>query len=62
MGIYLKICNANYKRDKILLFFEGLPQLILLSSVFGYLSLLIIYKWIIVHIYYKSRTGTMKCR
>jgi len=46
IGIILKGANAIFFRDKTALLHEFLPQLILLLSLFGYMDLLIVLKWL----------------
>jgi len=44
-GIILKFLNSIYFNLKLDLFFECIPQLLLMLSLFGYLSALIFIKW-----------------
>ncbi|RKO96034.1 hypothetical protein CAUPRSCDRAFT_8592, partial [Caulochytrium protostelioides] len=44
-GICLQIWNHKRFNNQISIWVEFLPQIIFLQSIFGYLSLLIIYKW-----------------
>ncbi|KAK7849792.1 v-type proton atpase subunit a3 [Quercus suber] len=45
LGIILSYCNAKFFRNGVNVWFQFIPQLIFLNSLFGYLSLLIIVKW-----------------
>ncbi|PON80789.1 ATPase, V0 complex, subunit 116kDa [Parasponia andersonii] len=45
LGIILSYFNAQYFGNSINIWFQFLPQLIFLNSLFGYLSVLIILKW-----------------
>ena len=45
LGIIMKFLNAIYFNLKLDLFFECIPQLVLLLSLFGYLSALMFIKW-----------------
>jgi V-type H+-transporting ATPase subunit a len=45
LGIFLSYFNAKFFRNSINVWFQFVPQLIFLNSLFGYLSLLIIIKW-----------------
>jgi V-type H+-transporting ATPase subunit a len=46
LGIVMSLFNQLYFRDRLSLLFEFIPQMIFLWSLFGYLSFLIIFKWI----------------
>lgn len=46
LGIVMSLFNHLYFRDRLSLIFEFIPQMIFLWSLFGYLSFLIIFKWI----------------
>ena len=46
MGIFFKGSNAVYNRSFIDFFFEFVPQIIVLSCLFGYMDLMIIIKWL----------------
>lgn len=46
LGIFLSYFNAKFFRNSINVWYQFVPQLIFLNSLFGYLSLLIIIKWI----------------
>ncbi|KAF3327107.1 V-type proton ATPase subunit a3-like protein [Carex littledalei] len=45
LGIFLSYFNAKFFRNSINVWYQFVPQLIFLNSLFGYLSLLIIIKW-----------------
>ncbi|KAK3009734.1 hypothetical protein RJ639_013076 [Escallonia herrerae] len=45
LGIILSYFNARYLRNDLNIWYQFVPQLIFLNSLFGYLSLLIIVKW-----------------
>ena len=45
LGIILKGLNNLYESDYIEFFFVFIPQIILMSILFGYMDLLIIFKW-----------------
>lgn len=45
LGIFLSYFNAKFFRNSVNIWFQFVPQLIFLNSLFGYLSLLIIVKW-----------------
>ena len=46
LGIFMKAFNAYQFKSKVDFVFEFIPQIILLSSLFGYMNLLIIIKWL----------------
>lgn len=46
LGILLKAMNALYFHQLVDFFFEALPQLFLFISLIGYMTFLILYKWI----------------
>ena len=46
LGICMKAFNAVYFKNKIDFFFEFVPQIILITVLFGYMDLLIICKWL----------------
>ena len=48
LGIIMSLFNHLFFRDRLSLMYEFIPQLIFLWSLFGYLSFLIIFKWIAV--------------
>ncbi|XP_059435351.1 V-type proton ATPase subunit a3-like [Corylus avellana] len=45
LGILLSYCNAKFFRNSVNVWFQFVPQIIFLNSLFGYLSLLILVKW-----------------
>ncbi|XP_071733210.1 V-type proton ATPase subunit a3-like [Rutidosis leptorrhynchoides] len=45
LGIILSYFNAKFFRNDINIWYQFIPQMIFLNSLFGYLSLLIIVKW-----------------
>lgn len=45
LGILLSYFNAKFFRSSLNIWFQFVPQMIFLNSLFGYLSLLIIIKW-----------------
>ncbi|KAL5563090.1 hypothetical protein UlMin_032837 [Ulmus minor] len=45
LGILLSYFNATYFRNNVNIWFQFIPQLIFLNSLFGYLSVLIVVKW-----------------
>ncbi|KAH7686954.1 V-type H+-transporting ATPase subunit a protein [Dioscorea alata] len=45
LGIFLSYFNAKFFENNINIWYQFVPQLIFLNSLFGYLSLLIIVKW-----------------
>ncbi|KAK4771988.1 hypothetical protein SAY86_013763 [Trapa natans] len=45
LGIILSYFNANFFKNGLNIWFQFIPQMIFLNSLFGYLSLLIIVKW-----------------
>ncbi|GLT86177.1 hypothetical protein SLE2022_043330 [Rubroshorea leprosula] len=45
LGIILSYFNAKFFRNSLNVWFQFIPQMIFLNSLFGYLSLLIIVKW-----------------
>ncbi|CAD6210443.1 unnamed protein product [Miscanthus lutarioriparius] len=45
LGIVISYFNAKFFRNSINVWYQFIPQLIFLNSLFGYLSLLIIIKW-----------------
>ncbi|KAF3435764.1 hypothetical protein FNV43_RR22856 [Rhamnella rubrinervis] len=45
LGILLSFFNAMYFRNSLNVWFQFIPQMIFLNSLFGYLSILIIVKW-----------------
>ncbi|KAH7517766.1 V-type proton ATPase subunit a3 [Ziziphus jujuba] len=47
LGILLSFFNAKYFGNRLNIWFQFIPQLIFLNSLFGYLSVLIVVKWVI---------------
>ncbi|CAM0907635.1 unnamed protein product [Alopecurus aequalis] len=45
LGIVLSFFNAKFFKNNVNIWYQFVPQLIFLNSLFGYLSLLIIIKW-----------------
>ncbi|KAK8647980.1 hypothetical protein V6N13_128744 [Hibiscus sabdariffa] len=45
LGIILSYCNAIFFGSSLNIWFQFIPQMIFLNSLFGYLSVLIILKW-----------------
>jgi hypothetical protein len=45
LGLFCKLANALYFKDKLELYFEFLPELVFINAIFGYLVLLIFRKW-----------------
>lgn len=45
LGIIMSYCNAKFFKNNVNVWFQFVPQVIFLNSLFGYLSLLIIVKW-----------------
>ncbi|KAL0360612.1 UNVERIFIED_CONTAM: V-type proton ATPase subunit a2 [Sesamum radiatum] len=45
LGIILSYYNAKFSRNDLNVWYQFVPQMIFLNSLFGYLSLLIIVKW-----------------
>lgn len=46
LGIILSLTNQRFFRDSLSTLCEFIPQMIFLNALFGYLSLLIIAKWV----------------
>lgn len=44
-GICLNVCNYLHFNKKLSIYTEFIPQITFLLSIFGYLVILIIYKW-----------------
>jgi V-type H+-transporting ATPase subunit a len=44
-GVLLKGCNCLFFKQKTEFYFEFIPQLLFMLSIFGYLQFLIMYKW-----------------
>lgn len=49
LGIFLKASNAIYFKQKLELYFEFIPQIVLLWCIFGYMITLIIVKWLTLY-------------
>lgn len=45
LGIILSYFNAKFFKDNLNIWYQFVPQMIFLNSLFGYLSLLIVVKW-----------------
>ena len=45
VGIVMSLMNHLYRKDRLSIYTEFVPQMLLLYSMFGYLSLLIVLKW-----------------
>ncbi|CAA0843431.1 V-type proton ATPase subunit a2 [Striga hermonthica] len=45
LGMILSYCNAKFFRNDLNVWYQFVPQMIFLNSLFGYLSFLIIVKW-----------------
>uniref|UniRef100_A0ACD5XJK3 Uncharacterized protein n=1 Tax=Avena sativa TaxID=4498 RepID=A0ACD5XJK3_AVESA len=45
LGIMMSYFNAKFFRNNVNIFYQFIPQLLFLNSLFGYLSMLIIIKW-----------------
>uniref|UniRef100_A0A453IHQ3 V-type proton ATPase subunit a n=1 Tax=Aegilops tauschii subsp. strangulata TaxID=200361 RepID=A0A453IHQ3_AEGTS len=45
LGIFMSYFNAKFFRNSVNIWYQFVPQLIFLNSLFGYLSMLIIIKW-----------------
>lgn len=54
LGIVLKILNFLHFRKYAYIFMEAIPEFLILSCSFGYLSFMIIFKWCIPWIEYKA--------
>lgn len=46
LGVVLKAKNALYQKNYVDFFHEFVPQILLLLSLFGYMDMLIIIKWL----------------
>ena len=46
-GISLTIANHNYFHKRINIIAEFVPQILYMLSIFGYLAIIIIYKWLV---------------
>lgn len=45
-GLFIKICNVVYEKQIIYIFLEVIPQILFFALMFGYMDLLIVYKWL----------------
>jgi V-type H+-transporting ATPase subunit a len=45
-GVILKACNAVFVGSRLDFFFEFVPQLMFMASIFFYMDFLIIFKWL----------------
>ena len=45
MGVFMKALNAIYRKNSVDFWFEFLPQIVLLFSLFGFMDWMIIAKW-----------------
>jgi len=46
VGIIISLTNHIHFKNKINIFFEFIPQILFLWSIFGYMCFLIIFKWL----------------
>lgn len=46
LGIWLSFYNHIYFKDYVSIIFEFIPEILFLNCIFGYLSCLIVYKWV----------------
>mmetsp|Transcript_7390 Transcript_7390/g.6653 ORF Transcript_7390/g.6653 Transcript_7390/m.6653 type:complete len:89 (+) Transcript_7390:1105-1371(+) len=46
LGVCMKAANAMHYENKLDLFLEFVPQIILLFVLFGYMDMLIVFKWL----------------
>lgn len=46
LGVIIKAFNSIYFKRKLDLYFEFIPQFIFLFLLFGYMDLLIVFKWL----------------
>ena len=46
-GISLTVFNSRYFKTPINIYCEFIPQFLFMACLFGYLSILIIYKWLV---------------
>jgi len=49
-GVILGLCNHLHFKDYLKIWSEFIPQLLFISCIFGYLVIIIIYKWIVFSI------------
>lgn len=47
LGVFIKASNSIYFGKYMDFFFEFIPQLAFLLTLFGYMDFLIIYKWLV---------------
>jgi V-type H+-transporting ATPase subunit a len=47
LGLCLSLSNALYFRNYVNIFCEFIPQVIFISCIFGYMNIMIFYKWIV---------------
>mmetsp|Transcript_8979 Transcript_8979/g.10301 ORF Transcript_8979/g.10301 Transcript_8979/m.10301 type:complete len:860 (+) Transcript_8979:48-2627(+) len=47
VGLFLKMMNALHFKEPLDMWFEALPQIIFMLSLFGYMCAIIIYKWLV---------------
>ena len=70
-GILLSFLNQRYFRDALSTYCEFIPQMVFLNGLFGYLSLLIVGKWIsgstadlyhvMIYMFLSPGSGGLKC-
>ena len=46
LGVFLKLFNALYFKRTIQVVFEWIPQILFLALLFGFMDVLIVYKWL----------------
>lgn len=46
LGIAVKGLNERFRKDNIAFYFEFIPQVIFLCCMFGYMDVLIVFKWL----------------
>ena len=46
VGVCLKAANSIFFKKSLDLFFEFIPQFLLLVGLFGYMDFLIVFKWL----------------
>ena len=71
VGILLSFLNQRYFRDALSTYCEFIPQMVFLNGLFGYLSLLIVGKWIsgstadlyhvMIYMFLSPGSGGLKC-
>lgn len=52
LGLFMKLLNAIYFRSNLDVFFEFIPQMVFMLSIFGYLCFLIVFKWFVPFMQY----------